>query len=454
MVLDHVEAYDVYGDFVFVGAATQNLRREELDVRPQRSPGLDDQRPGHRRSRTTASARPGAPPIDLEPATHELDHPAGDDPQQHHRRRAASTSSPTRAVAAPTEDISIIGNRFVGKAMTIRVNPPSGMRSRYRVIGNVSDTPVGFNGGGALAVHATWSASRSATTCSRCSEPGGISGVSITNSRNVVVIGNRFPYGKAPVFSRGGNFNVSQSGNFVGNPLSLAAGRRLPRPRLIRAGARDPERTGVRRRGRQGRDGAGGGRRGRALAGPVDPVPAAAATDAAARRRRCGRSPTRCAGPPTHRVRSSRCSAASGRRSSSPAGPGTAATAARSGPTTRSSWPACSKAFTAAVVLALVRAGRAAARRPGGAATCRAGTAASRVRQLLNHTQRAAVVGQQGRPAGLAARRARERRPDPPVHDGREPRAGADDAAARPARARRRTTRTRTRSSPGSSSRP
>ena len=52
--------------------------------------------------------------------------------------------------AAPTEDISIIGNRFVGKAMTIRVNPPSGTRSRYRVIGNVERHAGRFNGGGAF----------------------------------------------------------------------------------------------------------------------------------------------------------------------------------------------------------------------------------------------------------------------------------------------------------------
>ena len=39
------------------------------------------------------------------------------------------------------------------------------------------------------------------------------------NSRDVTVTGNWFPFAKGPIVSRGGNFNVAQSYNQVGNPL-------------------------------------------------------------------------------------------------------------------------------------------------------------------------------------------------------------------------------------------
>ena len=88
MVLDHVQAYDVYGDFVFVGAATQGLIVRELDLRPQRSPGLDDQRLGHPVREQHHQPHPAGddrPRAELEG----LDHPTRHDPQQHDRRRTA-----------------------------------------------------------------------------------------------------------------------------------------------------------------------------------------------------------------------------------------------------------------------------------------------------------------------------------------------------------------------------
>ncbi len=77
---------------------------------------------------------------------------------------------------------------------------------------------------------ATSSASRCATTCSRCRRAGTSPASRLRDSRNVVVSGNRFPYGRAPVYSRGGNFNVSQSANHVGNPLKAARDAVFPGP--------------------------------------------------------------------------------------------------------------------------------------------------------------------------------------------------------------------------------
>ena len=135
--------------------------------------------------------------------------------------------------AAPTEDISVIGNTFVGKAMTIRVDPPSGTRSGYRVIGNVSDTPVGFNGGGALAFSEVVGI-EVRDNVQPMQKGRHISGLSLRDSRNVVVSGNRFPYGRAPVYSPGRQLQRVPVGEPRREPAQGREGRRLPRPLLIR----------------------------------------------------------------------------------------------------------------------------------------------------------------------------------------------------------------------------
>lgn len=218
MVLDHVQAYDVYGDFVFVGAATQGLVvRDSTFARNGRQGwtinGQDIlfERNSIRQTRRAT--------IDLEPS---------------------STASITRRVTirnntigvgrlfffaneglpAPTEDVSIIGNRLVGKAMTIRVNPPSGTRARYRVIGNVSDTPVGFHGGGAFQFRNVVGI-EIRNNVQPMQRQRQISGLGVKNCRDVVVSGNHFLYGKYPLLSLGGNYNVSQSANMVGYPLGF-----------------------------------------------------------------------------------------------------------------------------------------------------------------------------------------------------------------------------------------
>jgi hypothetical protein len=218
MVLDHVEAYNVYGDFVFVGPATRGLTvRNSKFARNGRQGWTINGSDILFENNSITNTRRAT--IDLEPSS-----------------RASVTQRVTirnntigvgrlfffanEGVAAPTSDISIIGNRLIGKAMTIRVNPPSGIRSRYRVIGNVSDTPVGFNGGGAFQFRGVVGI-EVRDNVQPMQRNRGISGVAITNSRNVVVAGNKFLFGKT-VHSNGGNFNVAQYGNFVGNPLFLA----------------------------------------------------------------------------------------------------------------------------------------------------------------------------------------------------------------------------------------
>jgi hypothetical protein len=227
MVLDHVQAYDVYGDFVFVGAATRNLLVENSTFARNGRQGwtINGEDIVFRNNSIRQTRRAT---IDLEPS---------------------AVTSVTRRVtiqgntigvgrlyflanegrAAPTEDISILGNRFVGKAMTIRVNPPSGTRARYRVVGNTSDTPVGFNGGGALAFSDVLGV-EVRDNVQPMQRGRGISGVSIKGCTDVVVTGNRFAYGKAPLVSNGTSTDVSQSGNLVGNPLRPVPASSSPGP--------------------------------------------------------------------------------------------------------------------------------------------------------------------------------------------------------------------------------
>jgi hypothetical protein len=220
MLLERVEAYDVYGDFVFVGAATNNLivRDSKFSRNGRQGWTINGQDIVFERNLIRGTRRAT---VDIEPSS-----------TSSHARRVTIRNNTigqgrlfflaNEGVAAPNEDIAILGNRFVGKAMTIRVNPPSGIRSRYRVVGNVSDTPVGFNGGGALQFRDV-AGIEVRNNIQPMQRGRGISGLAIRNSRDVVVAGNRFPNAKAPVLSLGGNFNVSQSGNTVGNPLRLYA---------------------------------------------------------------------------------------------------------------------------------------------------------------------------------------------------------------------------------------
>ncbi len=218
MVMDHVQAYDVYGDFVFVGADTKNLLvKNSTFARNGRQGWTINGQDIVFENNTIRQTRRAT--IDMEPAT-----------LTSATRRVMIRNNTigvgrlyflaNEGVAAPTEDISIIGNRFVGRAMTIRVDPPRGTRARYRVIGNVSDTPVGFGGGGALAFSDVIGV-EVRDNVQPMQRGRGISGVSIRASRDVVVTGNTFPYSVRPVVSRGGNFNVTQSANRVSNPLRL-----------------------------------------------------------------------------------------------------------------------------------------------------------------------------------------------------------------------------------------
>jgi hypothetical protein len=226
MVLDHVEAYDVYGDFVMVGPATKNLLvKNSTFVRNGRQGWTINGQDIVFENNNIRQTRRAT--IDIEPAAVSAV-----------TRRVTIRNNTigqgrlyflaNEGVAAPTEDISILNNRFVNKAMTIRVNPPRGIRSRYRVIGNVSDTPVDFGAGGGAMSFTNVVGVEVRNNKQPMQRGNQSSGVAIKGSRDVVVTGNWFAFAKSPVISRGGNVNVSQYNNAVGYPLRLAPPINVP----------------------------------------------------------------------------------------------------------------------------------------------------------------------------------------------------------------------------------
>ena len=227
MVLDGVQAYDVYGDFVYVGPATRNLivqnshfernGRQGWTVNGGQNITFDHNVIGQTRRAT----------IDMEPSN-----------QSDIARNITFSNNQigpgrlfffaSEGVASTIDGVNIIGNRLTGKSMTIHVNPPKGIRSNYRVIGNYSDTRQLQDGGGVMAFSDVVGLE---VRDNRQPVQGNntVSGVSIRNCRNVTVTGNRFLNAVSPVLLRPGNVNVAATANLIGNPLRPAGPALLTR---------------------------------------------------------------------------------------------------------------------------------------------------------------------------------------------------------------------------------
>lgn len=220
MLLDHVQAYDVFGDFVFVGPATRDLTVQNSTFARNGRQGwtingenivFDHNWIGYTRRAT----------VDMEPPSPW----AG----SHHVVISNNTVTHGRLFffasegqAAPIDDVSIVGNHFVGKALTIHVwGKPTVRRTNYRVIGNVSDTPAGFGPGGVFQF-TNVDGIEVRDNVQAVQRNRGTKGVSLKNCSRVTVTGNRWLNAFGPIYDKGGNTNVTQSGNWVGRPLVLA----------------------------------------------------------------------------------------------------------------------------------------------------------------------------------------------------------------------------------------
>lgn len=226
MLMDHVEAYDVYGDFVWAGPGTANLTvQHSIFARNGRQGWTINGRNITFQQNTITDTRRAT--IDMEPSS-----PAW---ASQNIMIRDNDIGPGRlfffasvGAAAPMDNINIIGNRFHHKAMVIFVAPPKGTRSNYRVIGNVSD--AGVSGSGAAMVFKNIIGLEVRGNTQRVQPSHWLAGVTVRGSTNVAISDNIFRGAKAPINDRGENFSIAQWNNVIGLPTRVAAPTRAVGP--------------------------------------------------------------------------------------------------------------------------------------------------------------------------------------------------------------------------------
>lgn len=217
LVLDHVQVYDTYGDFVYIGAPSSRITVENSVFRRNGRQGWtiaggDRITFDHNTITDTRRAT-----IDMEPNSVES--------AQTHITISNNTIGVGRlflvslhGASAPTRDFSFVNNRLVNKPMTIHVEGTPGVRSGFRVTGNTSDVGASQSGGGVIYFDGA-----SDVVVQRNVVPvqpdRGISGVGLANTTSVDVSGNTFPDAIGPIAFYPGNTNVHATGNLVGAPL-------------------------------------------------------------------------------------------------------------------------------------------------------------------------------------------------------------------------------------------
>lgn len=226
MLMDHVQAYDVYGDFVWVGPGTANLTVQHSSFARNGRQGwtINGRNITFQQNTITETRRAT---IDMEPSSPTW--------ASQNIMIRDNDIGPGRlfffasvGAAAPMDNINIIGNRLHHKTMVIFVAPPKGTRSNYRVIGNVSDGSVSGSGSAMVFKNIVGLEVRGNTQ--RVQASHWLAGVGVHASRNVAISDNTFRGAKAPIIDRGGNYNIGQWNNFTGSQPAVAAATRAAGP--------------------------------------------------------------------------------------------------------------------------------------------------------------------------------------------------------------------------------
>lgn len=229
-VLDRVEAYDVYGDFVYVGTNSRNVTVRDSKFARNGRQGwtINGTNVLFERNSITDTRRAT---IDMEPAL----------PTWVARNVTIRNNTVGRGrlyflasvgAGATIDNIRIENNKLVGRDMKIFVDPPKGTRSRYRIIGNTADKAVSQSGGGAFMFRDIVDL-QIRNNVVPVQGGRGISGVSIGNCSGVVITDNQFVRAVAPVRDFGLNVNVRQARNSIGYPLTVAPASTVPGPTPI-----------------------------------------------------------------------------------------------------------------------------------------------------------------------------------------------------------------------------
>lgn len=231
VVLDRVEAYDVYGDFVYVGTNSRNVTVRDSKFARNGRQGwtINGTNILFERNSITDTRRAT---IDMEPAL----------PTWVARNVTVRNNTVGRGrlyflasvgAGATIDNIRIENNRLIGRDMKIFVDPPKGTRSRYRIIGNTADKAVSQSGGAAFMFRDIVDLLiRNNVVPVQAGR--GISGVSIGNCSGVKITDNQFIRAVAPVTDVGLNVNVRQARNAIGYPLKVAPASTVPGPTPVR----------------------------------------------------------------------------------------------------------------------------------------------------------------------------------------------------------------------------
>ena len=214
VLLDHVEAYDVYGDFVNVGPGSDGVTvRNSTFLRNGRQGWTINGTNVLFESNTIGETRRAT--IDMEPSspgwtTRNVTIRNNDVGKGRLYFLASVGASPVM------DNITIEGNHL-HRNMRMYVDPPKGVRSNYQILDNVADFGVSQRGGAALGFRDIVNLEVRGNTI-RVQPGRNISGVSIGNCAHVVVADNAFRGAVAPIRDFGNNVDVRQSGNRIGMP--------------------------------------------------------------------------------------------------------------------------------------------------------------------------------------------------------------------------------------------
>ncbi len=232
MVMDNVDAYDVYGDFVALGGNVSNVtvRNSSFARNGRQGWSINGTNIVFENNSITETRRAT---IDMEPPF-----PTWASKNVYIRNNDIGPGRlfffSSVGAAAPMDNINIIGNRLHNKPLVVFVAPPKGTRSNYRIIGNVSDGRVSGFGSAMVFRNIRGLEVRNNVVPTQWSH--GLHGVGVGGSDNVSITNNTFRGAAGSLRDRGDNTNISQSNNLIGplplgiEPATRAAG---PTPKLI-----------------------------------------------------------------------------------------------------------------------------------------------------------------------------------------------------------------------------
>ena len=216
MVMNNVDAYDVFGDFVALGGNVSNftVRNSSFARNGRQGWSINGTNIVFENNSITETRRAT---IDMEPPL-----PTFASKNVYIRNNDVGPGRlfffSSVGAAAPMDNINITGNRLHKKAFVIFVAPPKGTRSNYHVVGNVSDGGVSGFGSAMVFKNIEGLEVRANIVPTQWSHH--LTGVGVSRSSHVSITNTTFRSAAAALRDRGDNTDITQSNNLIG-PLPM-----------------------------------------------------------------------------------------------------------------------------------------------------------------------------------------------------------------------------------------